>query len=416
MVNNVVNMYYIWGAGLFGEKAYYHFHRWLNIVGFIDSNPDKQGKQYKGKIIINFDEFLEMKRNNNDLKIIISMVLGSEDVLDKLKKNGIYDYYLYSDCPQELFSSNLNDIFENYVINRIKENQNYAILGNSIYSILVNEWVKNITGKYADVIKSMDDYNNDKYDKILVTVRTLENEIKGEKFINLFSCTNDISTFHNKSLQKFKDCNKGKRCFIVATGPSLSKSDLDKLYENKEITISMNFIHRMFDKTSWRPDYYIAADVRVHDGLDVDTLEVNNIIIGDTSEKFLKKKHKSNVYINHVVMDISEDIMPYFSEDFSRCSYTGGTVTYLCMQFAVYMGIKEIYLLGVDFSGYGAQGSTYEHFYEEKKLKSICFAKQNLLAYQAAKKYADEHGIRIYNATRGGKLEVFERVNFDDLF
>lgn len=38
------------------------------------------------------------------------------------------------------------------------------------------------------------------------------------------------------------------------------------------------------------------------------------------------------------------------------------------------------------------------------------------MAFEKAKEYADGHGIKIYNATRGGKLEVFERVNFDALF
>ncbi|MBQ4379398.1 MAG: hypothetical protein II821_09430 [Treponema sp.] len=37
-------------------------------------------------------------------------------------------------------------------------------------------------------------------------------------------------------------------------------------------------------------------------------------------------------------------------------------------------------------------------------------------AFFAAKRYADEHGVRILNATRGGKIEVFERVDFDSLF
>ena len=39
-----------------------------------------------------------------------------------------------------------------------------------------------------------------------------------------------------------------------------------------------------------------------------------------------------------------------------------------------------------------------------------------LAAYQKAKTYADTHNIKIYNATRGGKLEVFQRVEFDSLF
>lgn len=32
------------------------------------------------------------------------------------------------------------------------------------------------------------------------------------------------------------------------------------------------------------------------------------------------------------------------------------------------------------------------------------------------KKYCDEHGIEVYNATRGGKLEVFPRIDFDMIF
>ena len=39
-----------------------------------------------------------------------------------------------------------------------------------------------------------------------------------------------------------------------------------------------------------------------------------------------------------------------------------------------------------------------------------------ILAYKEAKRISEEKGIKIYNATRGGMLEVFERVNFDDLF
>ena len=39
-----------------------------------------------------------------------------------------------------------------------------------------------------------------------------------------------------------------------------------------------------------------------------------------------------------------------------------------------------------------------------------------IIAYRKAKKYADAHGVKILNASRGGMLEEFERVNFDDIF
>ena len=37
-------------------------------------------------------------------------------------------------------------------------------------------------------------------------------------------------------------------------------------------------------------------------------------------------------------------------------------------------------------------------------------------AFMDLKEFAEARGVEIYNATRGGKLEVFPRVDFDDLF
>ena len=79
------------------------------------------------------------------------------------------------------------------------------------------------------------------------------------------------------------------------------------------------------------------------------------------------------------------------------------------------MGFKEIYLIGADcnysdnkskhhFIDYGHYDSTY---------KSA--GTRMIYAYKVAKKYADKNNIKIYNATRGGMLEVFPRVNLDEL-
>jgi hypothetical protein len=47
---------------------------------------------------------------------------------------------------------------------------------------------------------------------------------------------------------------------------------------------------------------------------------------------------------------------------------------------------------------------------QEKLVKN---GNQMLPQFEIAKKYADEHGIKIYNATRGGQLETFERVQLE---
>ena len=35
--------------------------------------------------------------------------------------------------------------------------------------------------------------------------------------------------------------------------------------------------------------------------------------------------------------------------------------------------------------------------------------------FKVAKQYADKHAVNIYNATRGGMLEVFPRVDFNQV-
>ena len=126
----------------------------------------------------------------------------------------------------------------------------------------------------------------------------------------------------------------------------------------------------------------------------------------------------------------------HFSDDISRCVYDGGTVTYFSIQCAAYMGFRQIILLGVDHSFAKEQtkdgkitvnDSVKNHFQnyqtddfwgsgqkdEEAVVFPVDFATE---AFAEAKRYADAHGIEILNATRGGKLEVFRRVNFDELF
>ena len=102
------------------------------------------------------------------------------------------------------------------------------------------------------------------------------------------------------------------------------------------------------------------------------------------------------------------------------------TVSYAAMQIAVYLGYSEIYLLGFDhnysfeFDSSGnviSTGKTDTHFFKDEVPEDIIADVWGMTkAYESFKDYADNHGIKVRNATRGGKLEVFERVNFDSIF
>ena len=63
-------------------------------------------------------------------------------------------------------------------------------------------------------------------------------------------------------LKEFENKYNGERCFIIATGPSLTIDDLEKLKD--EYTFGVNSIIKLFDKTDFRPDFYGIQDKFVY--------------------------------------------------------------------------------------------------------------------------------------------------------
>ena len=231
-----------------------------------------------------------------------------------------------------------------------------------------------------------------------------------------------ISKYHNKFL--------GKRCFIVANGPSLRAEDLDLLHQKGEITFGMNRIYKMFDQTDWRPTFYVCEDELI---AKEQQKEINAI---DAQEKFIPVELNwwHGIDINdalyfHLNYDESKRSKYSFSTDIAHQIECRGTVTFTCMQIAAYMGFSEIYLLGVDHNyqrtidingNVIVDPNAKDYFCEgyDEDIKDIVVHDMgnNTRAYIDAKKYCDETGrTTIYNATRGGKLEVFTRVDFEEL-
>jgi len=234
----------------------------------------------------------------------------------------------------------------------------------------------------------------------------------------VFSLSVSKSDLKEKILA-LKGKHQGQRCFIIGNGPSLKVEDLDKLLLHNEISFASNYISQIFSQTNWRPTYYSVMDDRLQ-------RNPNNVISKTTadikffrSESYLwtRKVHGICIWLNAV-------IQRKFSEDITSQIYFRSTITYALIQIAVYMGFKEIYLIGMDnifAKTMNRDGTIVEnkgiqsHFYKQDKYV-VGSAWEMNIAYGAAKEYADIHGIKIINATRGGQLEVFPRVDFDLLF
>ena len=197
---------------------------------------------------------------------------------------------------------------------------------------------------------------------------------------------------------------------------------------NKEVNkLIFNKIDKIFPETRWRPSFYTVMDEKYQYTL----LETMNAVPADV--KFFRKSSfqtTRNVCGKCVWLDADGDRAlldhPKFAEDCSNKVYTIATVTYTMFELAVHMGFRELYIIGCDNS-YGLEkrkdGTIVNHGTDSyfvgsdaKSNKQVGATWEMNVAYEYARKYADNHGFKIYNATSGGHLEAFERVDFDSLF
>ncbi len=225
-----------------------------------------------------------------------------------------------------------------------------------------------------------------------------------------------------KYIRSLRNKYNGKRCFIIGNGPSLGIHDLEKI--KGEISFGTHRIYEIFDKTSWRPDYYLAQDYKLiyTSKESIKSIDVNDKLIAIPGRMPIIKI-KGARYIKMIFEEFYPRL-PQFSDNIENGIYEGYTVSYMCLQVAAYMGFKEIYLLGIDHN-YSIEldenGNLYknngvrDHFSDNDKTENVPQTFKSTLAYKAAKEYADRNGIKIYNATRGGKLEVFERKTLEEV-
>lgn len=223
-------------------------------------------------------------------------------------------------------------------------------------------------------------------------------------------------------LQQFKNIHENDRCFIVCTGPSLKISDLEFL--KNEYTFGVNHIFNAYDSTTWRPTYYVMCDAsgyrRQETPWDFESYSTQNVFLNNRILQFQKGFTTKTVgfVFNHRTSEHYKDptLKMRSEENIDICIYDRGTVTNAAIDIALYMGFKKIYLIGVDHNYNGKR-----HFAEtedDRKRKAPTQAHLDLTTdgYKESAKNAARHNASIYNATRGGSLEVFPRVEFESLF
>lgn len=227
------------------------------------------------------------------------------------------------------------------------------------------------------------------------------------------------------SIKKYKNIHKDKTCFIVGNGPSLTMDDLNRIHELGILSFACNKVYLAFDQTKWRPDYYLVSDSKIVKDIDFDKTKL------DKNNMFFPRRFKKEIGFGNYYELLEHNWLEHgdFSTDARKGIYQCETIIAEVIQVAYYMGFSKVYIIGVDFN-YNMQNIdkknlTFEngegnYFIKDYAAKgevlNLPNQKSNILGFKAARKAFEDDGREIYNATRGGKLEVFERRNLDEVF
>lgn len=222
-------------------------------------------------------------------------------------------------------------------------------------------------------------------------------------------------------MRPYHNCHAGQRCFIIGNGPSLNQMDLSPL--KHEITFGMNRIYILFEKLGWQTTYFACVNPTVVDqyGRDIEQLPM---------PKFIGWHARNMMRFTESTILLAPDIKrPYFSPNPVHTLWEGATVTYAAMQIAYYMGFSEVILIGVDHN-FVDKGDPHKlvvteshdanHFDPNYFGKGVRWNLPDLetseIAYTLARDHYAANGRRILDATVGGKLQVFPKVDFASLW
>lgn len=196
----------------------------------------------------------------------------------------------------------------------------------------------------------------------------------------------------NNPLFLFRNIHLEKKCFLIATGPSINKNNLSLL--KNEITFGCNTLYKHYFKTN----YFCVFDNKVW----------------ENHKKYITYKYKKIFCpFSHIRFKLIDKVLKnrYEYGNISKGIYKAHTVVGIMLQISFWMGFKEVILLGCD-----CKYSKKNHHFDGGLVDN--FKRENWQdvfdCYEIAKKKYEKNGRKIYNCTVGGELEVFERRKMED--
>lgn len=214
-------------------------------------------------------------------------------------------------------------------------------------------------------------------------------------------------------IEKDKFINSRKKCFILGTGPSLKQINLS-LLEN-HVTIGVNLILC----SGFTPNYLCVSDREMiadnYDKIINPRMLNGHFLIVRPKEHDLELALQKNENVT-LIDGFKEPVKirkPYIDPTLMSFAMTkNGVINDLAASLAVFLGFKDIYLLGVD----GQHGKN-THFYDSRgiEVNSIVRSAPEPVTYDLLLPILKSMGVDIYNCSPSNKHVELQYRDFEEL-
>ena len=225
-----------------------------------------------------------------------------------------------------------------------------------------------------------------------------------------------------RQIHSLHNSHAGERCFIIGNGPSLRQTDMTRL--RGEFTFGLNRIYLIFPELGFTTSCLVSVNDLV---LEQCASEMKALPL----PKYLTWRSRRWFSDDPQAVFVDTDFTG--PESFSPVAtgrvFEGFTVTYVALQLAYHMGFKEAILIGVDhnFATRGpanetvvSQGDDPNHFAPNYFGAGFKWQLPDLegseRAYTLARSAFERDGRRVVDATVGGHLTIFPKVDYNSLF
>lgn len=356
----------------------------------------------------------------------------------------------------------LRDAYDNFDQHQIKANQT-AVEISGKYS------EKSISDNFLQYVRSLEDFEFSNNEVAKLTIRKTDNlsPTKKSSFEKLpenvrqdlnilYTPDQDVDTWVKRrrtiwgkygpvlpeqreidKVRQLRNKYAGESIFIIGNGPSLKKVDMEKL--SAYYTFATNRIYLLFDKTTWRPDFYTTLDWRVtpDNYNDINQLSGMTMFFPHRFRGLLREGEDVFWYES---LSPGKSLFEQFEANMTHGVRGGGTVLTAAIQMAHYLGFSNMFLIGVDVSysipntvkqsggdrfGTGVQinlestrDDDINHFDPRYFGKGAVWHDPNVNAmkrgFRSSYRALDVLGKNLYNSTEGGNLDCVRRLSLSE--